>query len=1072
MSGFPTGYFKIRSRLTGKCLDINGGSTENNSRVVLFNCHDGLHQHWYIDKLGRIINRLSNKALFVKDSNKANGTPAVINEMGLGTKGVWEVDAFGRIKSKLNGKNLTFDENSINQSDMLPVYLWENYNGPTQKWYFERIGDKKETVELVKNHEGKKGTLTIDDDRIPHSSNLTVQFWMVLNSFKSGKWKHIYHKGASNTYPRTPGLWLYPKLRRFHVRASTTKSNNEGCDPKYEVPIGKWINVAHVISGRNVKLFVDGELVRECKLKGHPNPNSYPLSIARGGGAFNIKHFEYSNYALTSSEIEHNMKLKKPEFKLDSPDESPVKSGIKIVNMTSNNTYPPGKKSQPECDPFRGQLNQQSGWCAGDKENMKNYLEANFDQVYKVKTVLTQGRSTGNQWVTRYAVEYLDPITYKWLRYGTTFDGNKDQNTIAIRKVKFVTKSVRIYPMLWNKWPSMRIGFDGSTTGLTKCDTYLKESQDSSKESERKAALKKYNSECRKITFQEHLELLKKQKAKHDELYALVHKYKSMSNTTGSAKKNMAKNIAKLQKKIKELGIEVEIAKARKCPPKKDCLPVIAPGSVTQNKCDVNQFDIRTHQDFHKYVKATSVQSCEKATEKGSNEENKSLSSCQKKKEKQLLKKELDKCQSNFIEAFKKINTNNIMNMTGGGIYGKMCTISNSEDQTRNNMKKAYRNDDNPYSLDKHKDFQKILSSYKEQSDDIRDHRDYSKLVKKVKSQCKLNDITRHPDYKNLMTKFAIKDNTTCPPKYKPCPDPSTYITKKDLKEKYVGKKDAELTKLIEIRNKYKDLLSDIKKHPKYEKLVSKYAWKDNTTCPPTIMNCSTAIKSVKAEMNKTINQLKKQLNQKKKEVITAEEIIAPHSQEQVTSQKKQICKRAVKEYKVKHPEIKDITKHPDYEKLMKRVGCLDNTSCPPTYKKCKCPTIDSMDIKDHPNINKYILKTQMAKILKNQVSEEHNEDESAYKKQLILERKETNKLLAKLKSLKKKNKELKDKIDKTKEKYGWKDDTTCPPSWKPCEAPKNVGDFDISTHPDIDKYILKSQLPKLIDEECRKHFK
>ena len=33
--GFPAGYFKIRSRLNGKCLDVNGGSTNAGSRIVI-----------------------------------------------------------------------------------------------------------------------------------------------------------------------------------------------------------------------------------------------------------------------------------------------------------------------------------------------------------------------------------------------------------------------------------------------------------------------------------------------------------------------------------------------------------------------------------------------------------------------------------------------------------------------------------------------------------------------------------------------------------------------------------------------------------------------------------------------------------------------------------------------------------------------------------------------------------------------------------------------------------------------------------------------------------------------------
>ena len=41
--GFPSGYFKIRSRFNGKCLDVNGGNSNSGTRVIVWDCHEGLH---------------------------------------------------------------------------------------------------------------------------------------------------------------------------------------------------------------------------------------------------------------------------------------------------------------------------------------------------------------------------------------------------------------------------------------------------------------------------------------------------------------------------------------------------------------------------------------------------------------------------------------------------------------------------------------------------------------------------------------------------------------------------------------------------------------------------------------------------------------------------------------------------------------------------------------------------------------------------------------------------------------------------------------------------------------------
>ena len=64
--------------------------------------------------------------------------------------------------------------------------------------------------------------------------------------------------------------------------------------------------------------------------------------------------------------------------------------------------------------------------------------------------------------------------------------------------------------------------------------------------------------------------------------------------------------------------------------------------------------------------------------------------------------------------------------------------------------------------------------------------------MRRRKARCA--DITKHPQYKQLMEKYSHVDRSTCPPTYKPC------VPQKDLKkipisahpdfDKYVPKKD------------------------------------------------------------------------------------------------------------------------------------------------------------------------------------------------------------------------------------------------------------------------------------------
>ena len=401
--------------------------------------------------------------------------------------------------------------------------------------------------------------------------------------------------------------------------------------------------------------------------------------------------------------------------------------------------------------------------------------------------------------------------------------------------------------------------------------------------------------------------------------------------------------------------------------------------------------------------------------------------------------------------------------MYGGGIYGKMCSLSGSEEENRKQMKHAYLNDD-PYSIDKHRDFRNALSKYKQVAKDIRDHHDYPALVQKIRSECKTIDIKKHPQYLALMEKYAVKDTNTCPPTFKECPKPGTYIMKSDVAKGYVSRKDEGIAQLAKYKKKYQDIASDIKKHPAYPALMKKFAYVDNSTCPPTFKSCQEVI----AEENKKNKKKREKLVKKlingsglvkdESEMVTISGSGSGSETIKVNAQ----CRKAIDVFIKAHPELKDIKKHPQYKSLMEKVSCLDNTVCPPTYKKCKrkCPVVP---IQDHPDIHKYILKSQIPNLQSHaRLSQSEGEGEESIiahlKKQILI--------------LKKKLKEQKKAAKEVIKKYAWKDTSTCPPTYKKCEAPKKISDFNITDHPDIHKYILKSQLPKILDKECRKHFK
>ena len=123
------------------------------------------------------------------------------------------------------------------------------------------------------------------------------------------------------------------------------------------------------------------------------------------------------------------------------------------------------------------------------------------------------------------------------------------------------------------------------------------------------------------------------------------------------------------------------------------------------------------------------------------------------------------------------------------------------------------------------------------------------------------------------------------------------------------------------------------------------------------------------------------------------------------------------------------INAHPQYEQLMDQYAEKDNTTCPTSYKPCKpCPKVV---LSEHPEIHRYILKTEIPSIISNEAPIERHPDFHQY-------------------------------IHKSK----------LAEMIKAREAEQSETRIaDIGDHPDIHRYILKSQIPAMIDKECRKHF-
>lgn len=1098
--GFPSGYFKIRNRLSGGCLTPKE-STKLSSLILAKPSNDQA-QFWYVDAQGSLLNKVSGLALDIKGSNKANGARVVLYPHHGDKDQTWYSDNVGRILSRLNDKALSFDEN--NRGPGATVYMWEKDNEPVQKWYFEEKPDQ-ETVQLLQEYSGTQGVTKISGERIKPSSEYTYQTWLKLDRFQAGLWKTIlYRSHQENSKMRAPGLWIYPNDLKFSPRLHTIKDFNRGCsgDVDYKIPLNTWINIALTVKQDSMSFHVDGKLVTQCRLEQVKTPpRDYQLWVGLNNKYIHLWNLMYSNHALSAEEIQHNMTQGKPQTKVTDPVKTAIDAGVTIARLISNGSHPDcparrgrlndyawcgsknskayylqldldrkyhikkimtqGRKdndqwvtkfslmwkneygkwvsykggkqfpgngdrntiksnkvniitdslriqplawhrwpsmrvgldgmasstvhitqltsngSYPEadCSANTGRLNSKGAWCAADKK-AGYYLQANLAEKYRITKILTQGRdSNAKQWVTSYTVQYQNDDG-DWVKYpGGQLNANSDTTGIISNNVDISTKAVRIYPKSWNNWPSMSLGFDGQPFDQDQCAKYKHLSIQATTEAERQTNLDSYNKKCRKISYYDHLKQLNELKDKYTKAHDLIQTTQETSKQKAKALDDLKKKIDKLNKQIKEARLDVEIEKRRKCPPAMKCLPKVDPVTSKAQKCDINSFDIRTHPEFHKYVKASAVQSCDNVGTLGK------------------------ACLTHFQN---KISDNNIPNMSGGGIgvYEKLCTVTgNKSSKTKDNTEHAYTED--PFDIRKHKDFKAIMKDYIKRSD--------CPGAKNVKTNtCDPTNIKTHPQYDALMKKYSI---STCDGTYKPCP--------------------ANATELIEAQQKYRELQGDIKKHPQYDALLKKYSYIDNSTCPPTYRPCTDKKcpkpkPPTQEQCSPIIKQVIASGSDEQKRQLMGDITQHPDFKKYVhIDQVKKISQKMLQKNAEKmNTDYGDITKHPQYKKLMEQYATVDRSTCPYTYKPC-VPQKDlkNIPISSHPDFDKYVPKKKVKTMVK-QIQEAQQKLAAA--KRLISQQQAT--------------------IEQLRNR-------------------------PISKHPDIDQYMLKSQLPSMVDKECRKHF-
>jgi hypothetical protein len=278
------------------------------------------------------------------------------------------------------------------------------------------------------------------------------------------------------------------------------------------------------------------------------------------------KNRDYVEYKWDFLNISKNDKI---GFELTTKDESKTTLFLPIVlpkiirvddgNITVKEYRSNGTHST--CEIRQVDLNSRQGWCALKAEREKYYLEADLDKLYNIKKIHTRGRGDYPQWVTEYKIEYFDIYYNKWmfLDSPSILNGNSDMNTLKTNDVDITTNKIRIYPVSFQGWPSMRIGFTGLAAKKDKCMEYKIRSETEENLLEREKYLELYNKECKKINYYTYQKELDRERTIIDNLTNKLKRAEIDSQTYESKYNEAMANIKSLEKEIEKLNIEKEI---------------------------------------------------------------------------------------------------------------------------------------------------------------------------------------------------------------------------------------------------------------------------------------------------------------------------------------------------------------------------------------------------------------------------------------------------------------------------------------------------------------------------------
>uniref|UniRef100_A0A6C0KG55 LamG-like jellyroll fold domain-containing protein n=1 Tax=viral metagenome TaxID=1070528 RepID=A0A6C0KG55_9ZZZZ len=177
--------------------------------------------------------------------------------------------------------------------------------------------DAKQTMIITQNPNKAHSIPVLRSRNQAEGMEFTYSVWLYIDDlqYMKGQYKHIFHKGNDNinfqnpesmglNFPNNaPGLYVHPNKNALVLIMNTFTNINEEIIID-DVPLNKWINVVIRLEGRNVDVYINGNVALRHVLSDVAKQNYGNIYVNMNGGYSGyLSQLKYYDYALSSMDI-------------------------------------------------------------------------------------------------------------------------------------------------------------------------------------------------------------------------------------------------------------------------------------------------------------------------------------------------------------------------------------------------------------------------------------------------------------------------------------------------------------------------------------------------------------------------------------------------------------------------------------------------------------------------------------------------------------------------------------------------------------------------------------------------